>query len=117
MIPQNVILFPFAGYGPELSRGLAAVTEDGRVVLADAAGNPGTSVTNAIETAADSALEMLGLGDDTTVLLWTPDDPVLPDSVWRVSFDIDGTSWDQVDATGDTRLSTAVGALRKAAGR
>src|SRR3954451_22157664 len=83
MTPRNVIVFPFAGYGPELSRGLAAVTSDGRLVLAEAAGNPGTSITNAIEAAADAALAMLNLDYEATeVLQWTPDDPVVPNSVW-----------------------------------
>jgi hypothetical protein len=115
MIPQNVILFRFAGYGPELSRGLAARTSDGRLVLSDAAANPGTSITNAIETATDTALKLVGLPQSSEILQYTPEDPVVPDSVWRVHFDEGGTRWEQVTSP-DPVLLAAMSALRTAAG-
>jgi hypothetical protein len=61
--PSNVGLFPFAfaGYGPGLSRGLVAVTADRCLVLAEAIGNPGTAVINALETAVAAARSTFNL--------------------------------------------------------
>ena len=116
MIPENFILFRFAGYGPELSHGLAARTADGRLVLAEAPSNPGTSLTNAIEVAVDTARQLLGLSEASEVLQWTPDDPMAPNSVWRVTLGDEGPTWTQVRSQDDKQLQGAVAALAKATG-
>jgi hypothetical protein len=84
-------------------------------VITDAASNPGTSVTNAVEVAVDTALNMVGLPSDAHVLQWTPCDPVVGDSVWEIGFGDDGPHWTQrFQPENDVPLHEALEALRAA---
>ena len=114
--PSNLVLFRFPGYAPELSHGVAAVTQDGRLVITDAASNPGTSVRNAIDTAVPMALRTVGRDEhDTRVYLWTPHDPLEPDALWEVHLG-NQTEWRHVDWQRDKQLNGAVHALKRALG-
>jgi hypothetical protein len=114
VIPSNVSLFTFPGYAPELSRGLAVLTQDRRLVLAEAAGNRGTSLTNAIEAAVPIALRNLNLGEETKVYQWIPDDRAKPNAVWRIELDEGEPTWVAVEWEKDKPLTAAVEALRRA---
>lgn len=115
-IPKTLFPLTFAGFGGSPSRGLVALDQRDRMVLTDAEDNPGTSMTNAIENAVGPARQQLGIEQQTEVFLWTPDDPVAPDSVWRVSFTSHGADFAQVE-NADDDLMGAVEALRKTRGR
>jgi hypothetical protein len=114
VIPSNVSLFTFPGYGPELSRGLAVLTQDGRLVLAEAPGNPGTSLTNAIEAAVPTARRNLNLDEETEVFQWIPNDRAKPNAVWQIEFDEGEPTWMAVEWEKDKSLTAAVEALRRA---
>ncbi len=115
MIPSNLILFRFPGFGPELSHGLAVKTRQGRIVMTDAASNPGTSMTNAIEMAVPMVLRTLDVDSSPPdVFQWTPRDPLKPDSVWRVQLVDSEPTWEAVDWSRDDDLTSAVDALRAA---
>lgn len=118
MTPPNLVLFAFPGYGPDTSRGVAARTSDGRVLLAEAAGNPGTSITNAIETAVPMALRAVGVdeSDDVEVFQWTPDDPAKPNSLWRITFEDAEPIWEAADWEDDPVLAETIQALCLATG-
>jgi hypothetical protein len=114
VIPSNVSLFKFPGYAPELSRGLAVRTQDCRLVLAEAADNRGTSLTNAIEVAVPIALRSLDLGKETKVYQWIPNDRAKPKAVWRIDLDGGEPVWVPVEWEKDPQLTGAVEALRLA---
>jgi hypothetical protein len=118
VIPERLVFFRFLGYGPDLSLGLAALTQERNIVVTDAPNNPGTSLTNAVETAIPMAREALGVaGDDLPVYQWTPRDPLKPDSLWRVTSEQGGPQWTQVPTWHeDPDLSGAIEALRRAGG-
>jgi hypothetical protein len=117
-LPVSLVLFRFPGYGPDLSHGVAALTPGGHVVLTDAAFNPGTSVRNAIEIAVPVALRTLGRAEETTpAYLWTPDDPLHKDALWRVLLKGDAQAWELVDWHRDPELRAAVSAIEEALGR
>jgi hypothetical protein len=116
-LPANLALFPFPGYGPEVSRGLVVRTQRGRVILTEAASNPGTSVRNAIEAAVPMALRSIGLHPDyTDVFLWTPRDPIAGEALWRVDLSGDEPAWSSVDWRKDEDLRSGVNALIDARG-
>ena len=115
MIPQQLVMFEYTAHGPEHGRGLAARDSRGRLVLADAAGNPGTSMTNAVENAVWPARELLGLGPEAEVYLYAADDPVEPHSVWRVHLGIQGADFEIVRGPDDD-LRSVVAALARARG-
>jgi hypothetical protein len=106
--------FDFSGFGPERSRGLVARDLSGRILLTDAHDSAGTSLTNAIEGAVFPARQIVGAQRDAPVFLWTPDDPVRPDAVWRVTFGADGAGFEEVEV--DPDLGELKAALMQARG-
>lgn len=115
MSVEQLVMFEYTAHGPEHGRGLAARDGRGRLVLADAAGNPGTSMTNAVENAVWPARELLGLGREADVYLYAADDPVEPRSVWRVDLGIHGANFEIVREP-DEDLKALVAALARARG-
>jgi hypothetical protein len=116
--PSNLGLFPFSfpGFGPDLSRGLAVVTGDKRLVLAEAAGNPGTAVINALETALAAARTTFDVPEDSPVFYWEPDGADDGEAVWEVDVGEDEVTLAAVDWKNDVQLLGAVEALRAASG-
>ena len=114
--PPNVALFPFSfpGFGPDLSRGLAAVTDDHRLILAEAAGNPGTAVISALETAIEAARAALDVPEGHPVFYWEPATTDSGEALWAVSASEDETILGLFDWQEDTELVGAVEALRVA---
>jgi hypothetical protein len=115
MTVRQLVMFQYTAHGPEQGRGLAALDGRGRVMLADAAANPGTSITNAMENAIWPARELLGVGPDAEVYLYAADDPVQPRSVWRVTFDVRGATYSEVPHL-DSELTDLSKALARARG-
>lgn len=116
-IPKSISFLTFPGFGGQPSVGLAALDQQDRVILTDAEDNPGTSMTNAIENAVGPASRQLGVKPGSATYLWTPDDPVTPNSLWLVGFTTHGAEFKRVAFEGDDDLKGAVAALNKARGR
>ena len=116
--PSSLGLFPFSfpGFGPDLSRGLAAVTGDRRLVLAEAAGNPGTAVINALETARAAARATFDIPDVAAVYYWEPDGLDDGEALWEVGLEEDDVTLAAVDWHTDPQLQGAIEALRAASG-
>ena len=85
-------------------------------MVTDAAINPGTSVTNAIESALAAAMGVFDLDASTEAFEWTPNDPAVPNSLWRITFDDQGPVWERVEWEQDPHLRGATAALEVAAG-
>lgn len=111
MIPENIGLFRFRGFGPEPSLGLAAVTQGGKLVLADSQFNEGTSLTNAIESAIETARTLYGLPAATPIYQWTPNDPVVGPSLWQVELGAGGPTWTRAAYADEEDLAAAVRAI------
>ena len=113
-MPHYVAPFPFPGFGPDMSRGLAVLLDGGRVVLGEAPGNPGTSVSNAIETAIESATRTFELAEDTRLFYWelaeTPDG-----ALWELKTERERLEFVSIDPWEDAALAEAVEVLRNAA--
>jgi hypothetical protein len=115
MSVEQIAMFDYSGYGPERGRGLAARDSHSRVMLTDAANNPGTALINAIESGISSARTLFPVPQTEEVYFWSPDDPAEPDKVWKVTFDVHGAHFAAV-ANVDSELEQLVAALKRARG-
>lgn len=117
-LPLNASLFRFPGYGPDLGHGLLVKTQEGRVLITEAATNPGVPLVDSISAGVEMAARMLGVdAAGLEVYVWTPDDPLEPDSLWNYESTEYGPGWSQVAWTDDPDLADGIAALRRAAGR
>lgn len=104
-IPKQVTLFTFPGFGPAAGIAVAALTQDDKLVLADAEGNPGTSLTNGLPQAVQHAVRTLGYDDQpAAVYQWSAQDPTGGSRMWKLDVAIGGapvSANTRVSANGD----------------